>query len=179
MTMTTTPQQATRYQVADLLVDMAQRRVVRHGSAIELSALNFDLLRVLIEAAPNVVTYDDLAQKVWGRHFVSQENVAQRIKLLRQGLADDASEPRYIETVRGKGYRLIPSVQVVSVPVARAAGSRRPFLVTAAVVAAATDDRDCKHRLLAREAIRRRRRRWSTRAATELRCDPAAQELEP
>jgi TolB-like protein/DNA-binding winged helix-turn-helix (wHTH) protein len=140
--MTTTTQPNTRYQVADLLVDMAQRRVMRDGSAIELSALNFDLLRVLVEAAPNVVTYDDLAQKVWGRHFVSPENVAQRIKLLRQGLADDASAPRFIETVRGKGYRLIPSVQtasvpVVSVPAVRAAGLRRPSLLAAALVAAA------------------------------------------
>ncbi len=137
MAMTTTTQPKMRYQVADLLVDMAQRRVMRDGSAIALSALNFDLLRVLVEAAPNVVTYDDLAQKVWGRHFVSPENVAQRIKLLRQGLADDASEPRFIETVRGKGYRLIPSVQAVSVPAARAAGVRLPSLLTAAVVAAA------------------------------------------
>ena len=134
--MTTTTQPKTRYQVADLLVDMAQRRVMRDGSAIELSALNFDLLRVLVEAAPNVVTYDDLAEKVWGRHFVSPENVAQRVKLLRQGLADDASEPRFIETVRGKGYRLIPSVQAVSVPAAPAAGSRRPSFLTAALVAA-------------------------------------------
>ena len=128
MANTTTAQPTTRYQVADLVVDMAQRRVMRNGSAIELSALNFDLLRVLVESAPNVVTYDDLAEKVWGRHFVSPENVAQRVKLLRQGLADDASEPRFIETVRGKGYRLIPSVQAVSVPAAPAAGSRRPPL---------------------------------------------------
>jgi TolB-like protein/DNA-binding winged helix-turn-helix (wHTH) protein len=136
----TTTQPNTRYQVADLLVDTAQRRVMRDGSAIELSALNFDLLRVLVEAAPNVVTYDDLAQKVWGRHFVSPENVAQRIKLLRQGLADEASAPRFIETVRGKGYRLIPSVQAVSVqtvlvPAARVAGMRRPLLAASLVAA--------------------------------------------
>jgi len=135
--MTATIPPKMRYQVADLLVDVAQRRVIRHGTEIELSALNFDLLRVLVEAAPNVVTYDDLAQRVWGRHFVSPENVAQRIKLLRQGLADDASEPRFIETVRGKGYRLIPSVRAVSVPVAQPAGLRRPPLLAAAVVAAA------------------------------------------
>jgi TolB-like protein/DNA-binding winged helix-turn-helix (wHTH) protein/Flp pilus assembly protein TadD len=129
--------QKMRYQVADLLVDVAQRRVIRDGTAIELSALNFDLLRVLVEAAPNVVTYDDLAQRVWGRHFVSPENVAQRIKLLRHGLADDASEPRFIETVRGKGYRLIPSARIVPVPVAGATDVRRLPSLTATVVAAA------------------------------------------
>ena len=54
---------------------------------------------------------DVLAEKVWGRHFVSPENVAQRVMLLRQSLADDADRPRYIETVRNKGYRLIPVVE--------------------------------------------------------------------
>ena len=49
MAATTTTPPETRYQVADLLVDMAQRRVLRDGSAIEVSALNFDLLRVLID----------------------------------------------------------------------------------------------------------------------------------
>ena len=86
-------------------------------------------------SAPNVVNAEVLAEKVWRRHFVSPENIAQRVKLLRHALADDASEPRFIETVRGRGYRLIPSVQAVSVPAAPAAGSRRLPLVTAALVA--------------------------------------------
>jgi TolB-like protein/DNA-binding winged helix-turn-helix (wHTH) protein/Tfp pilus assembly protein PilF len=105
-----------RYQLADLTLDVAQRRVSRQGRPIELSALTFDLLRTLVESAPNVVTCEDLAEKVWGRHFVSPENVAQRVMMLRQGLSDDANQPRYIETVRGKGYRLIASVQTETAP---------------------------------------------------------------
>ena len=101
------------YHVADLLLDDGARRVTRDGREIELSALNFDLLRHLVVSAPRVVTYDELAEKVWGRHFVSPENVSQRVKLLRKDLGDDASEPRYIETVRSKGYRLIPERAVV------------------------------------------------------------------
>ena len=78
---TTTSASQPAYRLADLVVGVAQRRVTRDGRPIELSALNFDLLRILVEFAPNVVTYDELAEKVWGRHFVSPENVAQRIKL--------------------------------------------------------------------------------------------------
>ncbi len=63
---------------------------------------------------------DLLAEKVWGRHFVSPENVAQRVMLLRQSLTDDATRPRYIETVRNKGYRLIPMVETVSADTPRA-----------------------------------------------------------
>lgn len=104
----------TRYRFADLTLDVARRSVTRQGQPIALKALDFDLLRFLVESAPNVVNADVLAEKVWGRHFVSPENVAQRVMLLRQSLSDDANRPRYIETVRNKGYRLIPAVKMVS-----------------------------------------------------------------
>src|SRR5262245_44409696 len=79
------------YQFADLTLDAGQRRVLRQGRPIEIGALNFDLLRILVEAAPNLVNLDVLAEKVWNRHFVSPENVAQRLMLLRQNLGDDAN----------------------------------------------------------------------------------------
>jgi TolB-like protein/DNA-binding winged helix-turn-helix (wHTH) protein/Flp pilus assembly protein TadD len=102
-----------RLRCGDLTLDVDARRVERCGQIIELGTLNFDLLRVLAESAPNVVTQDELAERVWGRHFVSPENIAQRVMLLRQSLADDAGRPRYIEAVRGKGYRLIPKVETL------------------------------------------------------------------
>jgi Tfp pilus assembly protein PilF len=83
------------------------------------------------------VTYDELAEKVWGRHFVSPENVSQRVKLLRKDLGDDASEPRYIETVRSKGYRLIPSVQLSPTPAPPVARVRRDIAFVAVGAAAA------------------------------------------
>ena len=112
----TTPsgvQPPSNYRFADLTLDPARRSVTREGQSIELKVLDFDLLRLLVESAPNVVNADVLAEKVWGRHFVSPENVAQRVMLLRQSLTDDANRPRYIETVRNKGYRLIPVVERV------------------------------------------------------------------
>jgi TolB-like protein/DNA-binding winged helix-turn-helix (wHTH) protein len=124
------------YRFADLTLDAGQRRVLRQGQAIELSALNFDLLRQLVESAPNVVNSELLAEKVWGRHFVSPENVVQRVKLLRQSLADDATQPRYIETVRNKGYRLIPSVRMAASDESPIAPRRRRFLWAAAALLA-------------------------------------------
>src|SRR5262245_3795113 len=123
------------YRFADLTLDVARRCVLRQGQPIELKALDFDLLRFLVECAPNVVNADALAEKVWGRHFVSPENVAQRVMLLRQSLSDDANRPRYVETVRNKGYRLIPGVERVSAKQAQAAPPQRRRLAT--VVAAA------------------------------------------
>jgi TolB-like protein/DNA-binding winged helix-turn-helix (wHTH) protein/Tfp pilus assembly protein PilF len=134
----TTPAEAlppSTYRFADLTLDAARRSVRREGQAIELKALDFDLLRFLVESAPNVVNADVLAEKVWGRHFVSPENVAQRVMLLRQSLADDASRPRYIETVRNKGYRLIPVVERVAAGPSHAPRQPRRWLVPATAAA--------------------------------------------
>src|SRR5262245_39113260 len=126
---------ATSYRFADLTLDVLRRSVARGGHLIELKALDFDLLRFLVVQAPKVVNADVLAEKVWGRHFVSPENVAQRVMLLRQSLSDDASKPRYIETVRNKGYRLIPVVERLPAQQIQAAPRRRRWLVTMAAAA--------------------------------------------
>lgn len=134
----TTPsgvQPPSNYRFADLTLDPARRSVTREGQSIELKVLDFDLLRLLVESAPNVVNADVLAEKVWGRHFVSPENVAQRVMLLRQSLTDDANRPRYIETVRNKGYRLIPVVERVAAGEALAARQRRSWLIPAMAAA--------------------------------------------
>src|SRR5688572_6450575 len=123
---------ASNYRFADLTLDVARRCVTRQGQTIELKALDFDLLRFLVEQAPNVVNADVLAEKVWGRHFVSPENVAQRVMLLRQSLSDDANKPRYIETVRNRGYRLIPVVERMPAQASRAAPERSRWLIRAA-----------------------------------------------
>jgi Tol biopolymer transport system component/DNA-binding winged helix-turn-helix (wHTH) protein len=106
-----------RYRFADLSLDTGQRRVRRGGDVIPLTALSFDLLRVLVEDAPNVVEHEQLASKTWGaRRIVSPENLAKRVMLLRQALGDQVDDCRYIEGVRGRGYRLIPEVHAESVP---------------------------------------------------------------
>ena len=104
-----------RYRFGDLSLDTGQRRVRRGDDVIPLTALSFDLLRVLVEDAPNVVDHEQLASKAWGaRRIVSSENLAKRVMLLRQALGDQADHCRYIEGVRGRGYRLIPEVHTES-----------------------------------------------------------------
>jgi DNA-binding winged helix-turn-helix (wHTH) protein/Tol biopolymer transport system component len=104
-----------KYRFEDLTLDVGQRRVWRGSDALPLTNLTFELLRVLVEAAPNVVSHDELAEKVWGpRRVVTPENLSQRIMVLRDALGDSADQPRYIEGLRGQGYRLIPEVQAAS-----------------------------------------------------------------
>jgi TolB-like protein len=97
-----------RFRVDDLEVDVGTAEVMRGGEKIALPKLSFDLLCALINAAPAIVTNDDLLEQVWPGLRVSPESVAQRVKLLRSAIGDDSQQPRYILGVRGRGYRLVP-----------------------------------------------------------------------
>src|SRR5215469_1818578 len=104
------------YQVDDLIIDLAPRRVRRAGTVIRLQALSFDLLVALVRAAPNLVSFDQLNERVWPGLVIAPETIVQRVKLLRGALGDDPHAPRYIEGVRGRGYRLVAEVRPVAEP---------------------------------------------------------------
>ena len=99
------------YRVGDLVVDTGRATVARDGQVVALPKLTFDLLLALIEAAPRVVSHDELMQRVWPGLVVGPETVSQRVKLLRASLEDDPKSPRYVIGVRGRGYRLLPEVE--------------------------------------------------------------------
>jgi TolB-like protein/DNA-binding winged helix-turn-helix (wHTH) protein len=101
------------YRVRDLVIDEGSRRVTRNGDALKLGGLTFDLLLALIECAPNVASHDELAERIWNGRPVTPETVAQRAKMLRDALSDDAKNPRYFEPVRGHGYRLCSDVEPI------------------------------------------------------------------
>ena len=99
------------YQVDDLTIDLAPRRVRRAGTIIPLKALSFDLLVTLARAAPNLVSFEQLSERVWPGLVVTPETIVQRVKLLRNALGDDPRAPRYVEGVRGRGYRVLAEVR--------------------------------------------------------------------
>jgi TolB-like protein/DNA-binding winged helix-turn-helix (wHTH) protein/tetratricopeptide (TPR) repeat protein len=99
------------YQVDDLIVELAPRRVRRAGTLIRLQALSFDLLVALVRAAPNLVSFEQLTERVWPGLVISPETIVQRVKLVRGALGDDPHAPRYIEGVRGRGYRMVAEVR--------------------------------------------------------------------
>jgi TolB-like protein/DNA-binding winged helix-turn-helix (wHTH) protein len=104
---------ASRYRLDDLLIDVARRQVLRGTTEITLPGLSFDLLLVLVRAAPNLLTYDELMQRVWPGLVVSSETITQRVKLVRDALGDDARAPRYIKGIHGRGYLVIGRVEVL------------------------------------------------------------------
>ncbi len=92
--------------VGDLRLDPAARRVFLGAAELELSRKEFDLLAELARNAGNVVTREDLMSRVWDENwFGSTKTLDVHIGWLRRKLGDDAAEPRWIETVRGVGFR--------------------------------------------------------------------------
>jgi TolB-like protein/DNA-binding winged helix-turn-helix (wHTH) protein/Tfp pilus assembly protein PilF len=132
-------QHAPVYRIDDLIVDTGRITVARADQELALPRLSFDLLVALIEAAPRVVSPDELMNRVWSGLVVSPETVSQRIKLLRDSLDDDSKAPRYVAGVRGRGYRLLPAVTrldtaadpaaAVAIPSQTAARSRRSAMI--------------------------------------------------
>ncbi len=121
-----------RLRLAELEVDLATGTVWRDGKRIDLPDLSFRLLAALISHAPGGVSKDELIREVWGAVVVGDETLAQRVRLLRQALDEDRQNPRFITSVRGRGYRLICPVESASS--ARETGSRRLRWLAAAAV---------------------------------------------
>lgn len=100
------------YRVGDLIIDVGAMRVWQGQSEIRLPPLSFELLLLFVRRAPDVVSRDECFRTVWRGVVVGPETLKQRVKLLRESLSDSSRDPRYIETVRGRGYRLLPSVTI-------------------------------------------------------------------
>ena len=94
--------------VGELEIDAGARSVEVDGEPIALARKEFDLLAELARNAGQVVTREDLMSRVWDVNwFGSTKTLDVHIKTLRRKLGDDSANPRFIETVRGVGFRLI------------------------------------------------------------------------
>ena len=95
------------YTVGALRIDTGVRRLTREQRVIELSAREFDILKMLAEAAGRVVERQQLFASVWGPGFYGDERALDvYIRMIRKKIEPDPSRPRYLHTVRGVGYRL-------------------------------------------------------------------------
>lgn len=101
------PAAGPQLQVQDVVMDESAREVRRGGALVELSAREFDLLRLLMMHPNQVLARDRILDQVWGYNFFGDaNNVEVYIRYLRQKLGDERHQ--LIQTVRGVGYRIKP-----------------------------------------------------------------------
>jgi DNA-binding response OmpR family regulator len=93
-----------------LTVDLGAHVVTVDGREPDLTALEFDLLVALASEPGRVLTRQQLIDHVWGWDFFGDERVVDvHIRNLRSKLGDDPTDPRFIATVRGVGYKFVGS----------------------------------------------------------------------
>ena len=89
-----------------LVLDAATHEVSLNGRPVDLTAKEFELLRLLLSHPNRVFTRDFLLEHIWGYdYFGSTRTVDMHISRLREKIEDDPAAPTYIVTVRGVGYK--------------------------------------------------------------------------
>lgn len=94
----------------DFRIDRADERLIGPAGPVRLGRKAFRLITELAELEGKLLTKDALFSSVWDGTIVSEAALTSVIKELRRALSDDPRAPSYIETVYGRGYRLIPAV---------------------------------------------------------------------
>lgn len=99
------------YRFDAFSLDPDERQLLRDGERVDLTARYFDALVLLVREHGRLVEKDRFFEEVWGDVVVSDSALTQAIKEIRKQLGDDASAPRYVETVPRYGYRFIGAVE--------------------------------------------------------------------
>jgi DNA-binding response OmpR family regulator len=97
-----------RYRFSDVELDFETYQARRGGAPLELSPREFELLRYLIERKGETVSRERLLEDVWGyESYPSTRTVDTHIAKLRAKIGDSGTEPRYILTIHGIGYKFV------------------------------------------------------------------------
>lgn len=98
------------YEFDKFRLDVGERLLSREGERVLLPEKAFDTLCILVRRGNHLVRKDELLSEVWPDAIVEENNLDKNISLLRQVLGERAGKGKFIETVRGHGFRFVPEV---------------------------------------------------------------------
>jgi DNA-binding winged helix-turn-helix (wHTH) protein len=127
------PQEPVRFG-DDLELDVGTYELRRSGRRLKLERIPMELLLLLVEQRGQIVTRERIVERIWGKDvFLDTDNsINAAIRKIRHVLEDDPEQPRFVQTVTGRGYRFIA-------PLLPDAASSTPFQAVAQQVAPAKD----------------------------------------
>lgn len=118
-----------RLRFGEFGFDDSGRSLSRAGVAIPLSPRAFDLLQLLLERRPRVLTQAELRDRLWPDTVVAYTSLARLVTEIRHALADSSERPRFVRTVYGRGYAFIgDAVEATSCCGLEWAGHRVPLV---------------------------------------------------
>jgi len=98
----------TLFRSGGLEVDFRQYECRKNGKEVSLTALEFELLKYLLQNRGRVINRDELLDEIWGKDvFVAPRTVDTHMANLRKKIEDDPSRPRLIISIRGVGYKFV------------------------------------------------------------------------
>jgi DNA-binding response OmpR family regulator len=97
------------YYCGDLKLDILANKLTKNGNEVELTPTEYSLLKMFMENSGNALKREELLNVVWGEdYFGDTKTLDVHIRRLREKIEDNPSQPQYIKTVWGSGYRLQP-----------------------------------------------------------------------
>jgi two-component system alkaline phosphatase synthesis response regulator PhoP len=101
------PMEENILELGNIKLDLCKHEVYKKGEKIDLTLKEFELLKLLIENKGKVLSRNHLLDKVWGYEYYGEtRTVDVHIRYLRKKIEDDSSSEKYIQTVRGVGYKI-------------------------------------------------------------------------
>lgn len=98
------------FVAGNLKVNFERREVLINDSKVDLTLKEFELLDILIKNRGKILTRDTLLDKIWGYEYVGEtRTVDVHIRYIRKKIEVDDKNPKFIETIRGVGYRFNPN----------------------------------------------------------------------
>lgn len=95
-----------KLEFPDLVIDLLRHRVLLGGEPVDLTTTQFEILRLLASQPGRIYDRQQIMEQVWSRDFYHDSRaVDTHIRHIRRKLEADPKEPRYVQTVRGAGYR--------------------------------------------------------------------------
>jgi DNA-binding winged helix-turn-helix (wHTH) protein len=107
---------STDLRIDGWLVEPTLNLLTRDGASVRLRAQLMDLLLCLASRPGRVFAKEDLIADVWEGRWIAQSALSRCVAELRAALGDDAQQPRVIQTITKRGYRLIAPVEAVTIP---------------------------------------------------------------
>ena len=104
------------YRFGGFTLDNATRQLLSKSGEVHLSPKAFDLLAALIADRSRAVSKAELMHRLWPSTFVEETNIAGLVAEIRRALHDPASDPQFVRTVYGFGYRFIGHVKAGEQP---------------------------------------------------------------
>ena len=97
------------YESKSLKVDFERHEVIVNDSKVDLTLKEFELLQILIKNKGKILMRETLLDKIWGYEYIGEtRTVDVHIRYLRKKIEEDDKNPKFIETIRGVGYRFNP-----------------------------------------------------------------------